>query len=43
MTHELQRASAKIFTLESELREAKKKIKLLEEKAACPSKIRRLV
>ena len=43
MTHELQRASAKIFTLESELREAKKKIKLLEEKDACPSKIRRLV
>ena len=43
MTCELQEAGGKIFTLESELREAKRKIKLLEEKVICPSKIRRLV
>ena len=43
MTHELQEAGGKIFALESELREAKRKIKLLEEKVICPSKIRRLI
>ena len=43
MTRELQEASGKIFALESELGEAKKRIKLLEEKVVCPSKIMRLV
>ena len=40
---ELQEAGGKIFALASELREAKKRIKFLEEKIICPSKIRRIV
>ena len=43
MERKLQQAGSEIVTLEAELRKAKERIHMLEDKVLCPSKFRRLV
>ena len=43
LNRELQKAGGEIVTLETKLREANRKIRMLEAQVVCPSKVRRLV
>ena len=43
LNQELQKAEEEIVTLETKLREANRKIKMLEAQVVCPNKVRRLV